>query len=145
MDTFISWAALLFSGIALIVSIRTQLQQRLLMAKQIAAHDREVRERLRALVTASLSISGSVAGRHSTVTIVNAGPSEARQVDLAFQAGTSPLPEGERGDKLPIPVLQPYGSIELMAAISNDCHPPFHAVLTWRDGLGQHQQELTLS
>jgi hypothetical protein len=49
------WAALLFSGIALIVALRVQKRQPELIAKRIAALDRGARERNAARVIAQLT------------------------------------------------------------------------------------------
>jgi hypothetical protein len=130
-----------FSGIALIVSLRVHRRQSVLIEKQIAQHDRDARSRVQAEVHVSLEGPSS----HRRIAIRNDGPSEAREVDLRVLGNNSPLIENDVAEKLPIPVLAATGAVTLAAAISNDCRPPFHVVLTWRDGSGSRSREATLA
>lgn len=144
LDYIIDWAALLFSGIAIIIALRVQRRQPELIAKQIAELDRASQERLGARVTAVLERGYSWAGRGAryTIRITNNGPAEAREINLQFPDGNSPIVGNER--KLPVRVLHPTGSIQVTAAVSNDCAPPFHVLLSWHDALGEQKYETTL-
>src|SRR5260370_11451328 len=141
------WAALLFSGMALIVAVRVQKRQPELIAKQIAALDRGARERNAARVIAQLTREVVGEGRLTrfSIRVTNEGPAEAREIDMRFPDGGSPVREGEAKRELPIPVLQPGTSVDITAAISFDTVPPFHAELVWRDGLGDHSTDTTLA
>jgi hypothetical protein len=147
LDHIIAWAALLFSGIALLVAIRTQRRQPELITKQISAMDREARGQLKAQVVAQLNRSSawSGAGGRYMIHVRNDGPAEAREIDIRFPNDDSPVPADEARAKLPVPVLQAGGSFELIAAVSFDNPPPFSIVLSWRDGLGAQERETTLS
>jgi hypothetical protein len=146
IDQLISWSALLFSGIAILIALRVQRRQPELIAKQIAELDRGARERHEARLVARLERMNSWAGARglSEIRILNEGPAEARDIDLRFPDGNSPIPPDEARDKLPVPVLQPRGRFDLVAALSHDAAPPFHVILTWRDGRGPQVQETTL-
>ena len=137
IDQFISWAALLFSGIAIIISLRAHRKQAPLLDREMAEYERTAQQRVQA--TLSVALLGN------TIVITNHGPAEARYVNLIFLDGRSPLPQGEAEEKLPTPVLQPTGTLTLIAATSHDCHPPFPVLLSWRDGTGDRTQEATLT
>ena len=147
LDQLIAWAALLFSGIALIVALRVQRRQPELIAKQIAEIDRGSRERRAAQVVAALESKDSWTGYGTVhnIRITNNGPAEAAEIMLRFLDENSPVPQDESRRKLPIRVLHAGGSVELVAAISRDHSPPFNVALAWRDGLGSHSFETTLA
>jgi len=147
LDHLISWASILFSGIALIVAMRVQRRQPELIAKQIAEIDRGARERHSAQLVVQLRRRADTAGAQGLcrISITNGGPAEAREIDLQFPDGDSPIPLDEARAKLPISVLQADGEVSLVAAISMDNAPPFHVILTWRDGRGEQTQETTLA
>ena len=146
LDQLISWAALFLSGIALIVAFRVQRRQPELIAKQIAELERGAKQRHEAHVVAELQRSDAWvgAGGRLAITITNEGPAEAREIDIQFPDGNSPIPQDEARTKLPIPVLQAGGHFDLIAAVSNDNPPPFHVVLRWHDGLGEQVQKTTI-
>ena len=143
----IAWASLAFSGIAISISIHVARKQAQWIDRQLANDNREANDRLKANVRARLVRSDGWSGRgaHHTIVITNDGPSDARNIDLAFTRGESPLANGERKDKLPIPILQVGGELELIAAVSMSCHPPFAASLTWTDASGPREQQLTIA
>lgn len=145
LTDIIAWAALLFSGIALILHYRTYRQQSRLTEKQLAEHSRAARERVQADVTVALVQQDSWAGRGTDykIVIANNGPSEARDVNLIFPDGKSPLASNE--DRVPVKVLQPGGSVSMPAAVMVGCRPPFGAVLRWKDGSGDRTREATLA
>ena len=147
LDQLIAWAALLFSGIALIVALRVQRRQPELIAKQIAELDRGTRARQEARVVVLLKRDASLSGVHLfyKVSVINEGPAEARDINLIFPNGNSPILADEVSRKLPVPVLQARGQVDLIASLSNDAAPPFHVLLRWRDGRGDQTQETTLS
>lgn len=146
LEQLISWAALLFSGIALIVALRIQRRQPELIAKQIAELDRGAKQRHEAHVVAELQRSDAWFGARGrlVITITNEGPADAREIDIQFPDGNSPIPDDEARTKLPIQVLQASGHCDLIAAVSNDNAPPFHVVLSWHDGRGKQVQETTI-
>ena len=147
LDQIIAWAALLFSGIALIVALRVQRRQPELIAKQIAEIDRGSRDRHAAQVVATLESKDSWTGYGTThsIRMTNNGPAEAAEIMLRFLDSNSPVPQDESQRKLPIRVLHAGGSVELIAAISHDHAPPFNVALAWRDGLGSQSYETTLA
>lgn len=143
----ISWAALLFSGIALFVSLRLQRRQSRLLDLQIQAHDKAAAASKRANVLAELVASEMWGGgprRHSIV-LRNAGPVEARNVRLEFPNDDSPIPGNEADDKLPVRTLQPGGKLELVAAISMGNAGPFEVVISWDDASGHNAHEATIA
>ncbi len=147
IDQLISWAALLISDVALILSIRVHRRQSVLVEKQIAEHEREAKQRVQAALSVSLVRGASLPGRAPLENIVigKDGPAEARDVNLTFLNVPSPVPDAELAAKLPVPVLQPKGHVRLLAGIPKNCHPPFSVLLTWRDGTGDRSQEATLT
>lgn len=147
IDRLISWAALLVSGTALLFTMRIQKRQPLLIEKQIEKLVRESRSGVQAAVTVALVSSDTWAGKGTSdkIIITNAGPAEARDIQLVFLDGKNPLPEGEAGEKLPVPVLATGGTVSLIAAVSMSCHPPFDVLLTWVDGTGRRSQETRLA
>jgi hypothetical protein len=80
-----------------------------------------------------------------SIRVTNEGLAEAREIDMRFPDGGSPVPDVEAKRKLPIPVLQPGISVDITVAISFDTVPPFHAELVWRHGLGDHSTDTTLA
>lgn len=147
VDQLLSWAALLFSGIAIFVAMRVQRRQPELIEKQIAELERGRKEHHKAQVVIRLERGDTWAGARGMLTIYlfNEGPAEARDIDIQFPDGNSPIPEAEAQAKLPIEVLQAGGSFELVAAVSKGNAPPYKVVLTWRDGLGGQVRETTLA
>jgi len=135
MRDIIAWAALLFSGISLILSLRTKRRQDELMSRQIAAHDRDVQAALRANVIARVekddSWSGS--GAQWRVVVENKGPADARHVELEFKSPQQLVPASELGRKLPLEVLPAGEHITLVASRTMGQPSKYEIMLRWRD------------
>src|SRR5437879_13289980 len=97
LDQIIAWAALLFSGIALIVALRVQRRQPELIAKQIAEIDRGSRDRHDAQVVATLESQHSWTeyGRTHSIRITKNGPAEAAEIMLHVLDNNSHVPQDE--------------------------------------------------
>ena len=143
---FEAWTALLFSGVAPIVSLRVQRKQSMFLDRQIKNADDDAHRRLEANIASRVERRDSWPGRGVDYWIVieNLGPADARDVDLLFKPDQSPLPEGEHQEKLPARILQPTGKVDLIAAVSGPRRPPFYATLRWQDGSGLRSREVTL-
>ncbi len=94
IDQLISWAALLISDVALILSIRVHRRQSVLVEKQIAEHEREAKQRVQAALSVSLVRGASLPGRAPLENIVigKDGPAEARDVKPHLPQCSLPSP-----------------------------------------------------
>ena len=135
MRNIIAWAALLFSGISLILSIRTKRQQDQLMSRQIAAHDRDAEAVGRANVIAQIEkeASWSGSGTQWKVVIQNNGPADARNVELEFKAPQQLVPASELNRKLPLAVLAPGEHVRLVASAAIGQPSKYDIILKWHD------------
>ena len=135
MRDVIAWAALLFSGISLILSIRTKQKQDQLISRQIGAHDREAVAAARANVSASIKKEDSWAGGGAQWKLVirNGGPADAHNVDLEFKEPQQLVPASELKRKLPLLLLAPGEEIRLVASAAMGQPSKYEVTLKWRD------------
>jgi len=76
--------------------------------------------------------------------IENRGPAAAKNVQLEFLNGNSPLPQGTE-QMFPINNIQAGNSTAVPVALHNQCYPPFNDVLIkWSDDSGDHQKTITI-
>lgn len=103
--------------------------------------ERESQQANSARLVAQFEKSAGWSGRGTrcSIVIVNRGPATAYDVDLQFPEGGDPIPVNERKRKLPLRELAFEASYELISAPVMGNAPPYHAELSWRDGLG-HQR-----
>jgi len=146
MSEVIAWAALLFSGISLILSIRTKRAQDVLTVRQIAAHDRAAANAGRASLTARIRKDPSWAGSATQwrVVIENRGPAEARDVELVFKEAQQLVPLSEIQRKLPLPVLPAGDEVCLIASVALGQPSKYDIILKWRDSDSRAEERVLI-
>jgi hypothetical protein len=135
MSEVIAAAALLFSGISLILSIRTKRAQDRLISRQIMAHDREAEAANRANITARVEKEPSWAGSSAQWKLVlgNGGPADARDVRLEFREPQQLVPKSELAGKLPLSLLASGEEVRLIASRAMGQPSKYDIVLKWTD------------
>src|SRR5690349_2586760 len=143
-STLIAAGAFLFSGISLIVSLRTRKDQAALARRQIQAHDDSAAARKKALVKATVGKRPGWSGSADLIVLTNVGLAPARNVQITFLDNNSPLQVDEAAETLPIAVLQPGSNVPILAAFSGKSAPPFRVRVEWTDGSGVQALEDTV-
>lgn len=138
LDHLIAAAALLLSGIALIVSIRVQRRTAPLLDRQIAAHDQAAAARQQAALIAERDSDEMWKGgrKRYTLFIRNNGPAQATNITIRLEPDV-PIP----GARLPVQALASGGRVEIASLPHAG---PFQATVTWTDPSGNREQRMTV-
>lgn len=133
----IAVGALLFSGISLILSIRTKRSQDQLVRRQIQAHDRDALAAATANVSARIDKEPGWAGTNTQwkVVIRNNGPATARNVNIKFVSSQQLVPQSELSSKLPISALGAGEEVRMIATATMGMPSKYQVLVEWDDAL----------
>lgn len=140
----VAFGAIMISVISLIRISRVQKVTAQLEAKQLQILEREEKQKTQADIQVYLVREG---GANYSFLIKNVGSVSAKDVQFELQdCPDSPLVTGDYNRKLPAPILNPGGTIRLMAAIHQKSPSVYNGVVSWTNpDKERHSKEFYLT
>ena len=135
----------IIAALALLISAYVAWQQRGLGASQKCLNELYLKQGEASDLDASKANLGASfinIGKHSyRLKIWNQGKASAQNVRIEILDGNRVFLESDIKSKFPLEILEPHGSVELLAAISIGSKNKYHIKLIWDDKAGKNQEK----
>jgi hypothetical protein len=149
--TFYEIVTVVLSSLAILTSLIAIVRQSSFSARQIALEEEQARlaqlqrEMLEAEASAAaraqIDLDIYAGSRDGRFTISNVGGAPASDVNVRWLDNRPQFPGQEEERKLPVKVLRPGKSVELIVAFSMGSPSDFHVEASWKDPDGTQQTD----